>query len=81
MQTYDQWQKSPMQGARPSPVDPLEQVEESLKTALPWLEQAYRLMNSNRLDKRYSKLYTAICDAMTATQDALDHIEDAPDQE
>ncbi len=57
------------------------EIVESLKTALPWLEQAYCLMNSNRLDKRYSDLYKGVCDAMTACQDALDHIEDAPDQE
>lgn len=57
------------------------EILESLKTALPWLEQAYCLMNSNRLDKRYNDLYKGVCDAMTACQDALDHIEDAPDQE
>ncbi len=67
MQTYDQWQQSPMQRVIvPRPKDerlievvqgsfvlsqPLDQVEESLKTALPWLEQAYCLMNSNRLDQ------------------------------
>jgi hypothetical protein len=96
MQTYDQWQQSPMQRVIvPRPKDerlievvqgsfvlsqPLDQVEESLKTALPWLEQAYCLMNSYRLDKRYNDLYKGVCDAMTACQDALDHIEDAPDQ-
>ncbi len=59
----------------------LGRVNLALQTALPWLEQAYCLMNSNRLDKRYSDLYKGVCDAMTACQDALDHIEDAPDQE
>ncbi len=97
MQTYDQWQQSPMQGVIvPKPKDerlievvqgsfvlsqPLDQVEESLKTALPWLEQAYCLMNSNRLDKRYSQLYSAICDAMTATQEACSSLEDTPDSD
>lgn len=57
----------------------LKQVDLALQTALPWLEQAYCLMNSNRLDKRYSQLYTAICDAMTATQEACERIEDTPD--
>ncbi len=55
------------------------EIAESLKTALPWLEQAYCLMNSNRLDKSHTELYTAICDAMTACQDACERIEDAPD--
>ncbi len=73
MQTYNNRQQSPDNS--------LEQIEESLKTALLWLEQAYCLMNSNRLDKRYSQLYTAICDAMTATQEAVDCLDDAPDEE
>lgn len=55
------------------------QIEESLKTALPWLEQAYCLMNSNRLDKSHTELYTAICDAMTACQEACERIDDTPD--
>ncbi len=55
------------------------EILESLKTALPWLEQAYCLMNSNRLDKSHTELYTAICDAMTACQEACERIEDAPD--
>jgi hypothetical protein len=97
MQTYDQWQQSPMQGVIvPRPKDeplievvqgnfvrsqPLNQIEESLKTALPWLEQAYCLMNSNRLDKSHTELYTAICDAMTACQEACERITDTPDSD
>jgi len=57
----------------------LNEVGESLKTALPWLENAYCLMNANRLDTKYSELYTAICDAMTATQEAYSSLEDEPD--
>lgn len=61
-------------------ITPLADIEEALKTALPWLEQAYCLMNSNRLDGHYTALYTAVCDAMTATQEAIDCLDDAPDQ-
>ena len=57
----------------------LDEVGESLKSALPWLENAYCLMNSNRLDTKFSELYTAICDAMTATQEACRSLEDSPD--
>jgi DNA repair ATPase RecN len=57
----------------------LSEIGESLRSALPWLENAYCLMNSNRLDTKYSDLYTAICDAMTATQEACSSLEDEPD--
>lgn len=57
------------------------EISESLANALPWLEQAYCLMNSNRLDKSHTELYTAICDAMTAAREALDHIDDQSDEE
>jgi hypothetical protein len=80
MQTFNNWQQVPMQGAIPSPIEPLSEVESALKSALPWLEQAYCLMNSNRLDGEYRELYTAICDAMTATQEAVDRLDDAPDE-
>jgi Iap family predicted aminopeptidase len=59
----------------------LHEVGESLKSALPWLEQAYCLMNANRLEAKYSKLYTEICDAMTAAQEACNSIDDAPNED
>jgi hypothetical protein len=37
-------------------------------------------MNANRLDTKYSKLYTEICDGMTAIQEACSSIEDSPDE-
>jgi hypothetical protein len=58
----------------------LSEIGESLKTALPWLENAYCLMNSNHLDTKYSSLYVAICDAMTAAQEACSSLEDSPDE-
>jgi hypothetical protein len=57
----------------------LNKVGESLRSALPWLEQAYCLMNANKLDTKYSRLYTAICDSMTAAQQACSSLEDEPD--
>ena len=57
----------------------LTEIGENLRSALPWLEQAYCLMNANRLDTKYSKLYTEICDGMTAIQEACNSLEDSPD--
>jgi hypothetical protein len=57
----------------------LTEVSENLKTALSWLENAHCLMNSNHLDKSHAQLYTAICDAVTACKEGLDHIDDQPD--
>ena len=64
----------------PTPLNPLYEVEESLKSALPWLENAYALMNSNGLDKSHRQLYTAVCDAMTAAQEGCSRAYDAPDE-
>ena len=58
----------------------LDEIGESLRSALPWLEQAYCLMNANRLDTKYSKLYTEICDGMTAIQEACNSLGDSPDE-
>lgn len=65
----------------PDPNPELVEVAESLKSAMPWLENAYCLMGSNKLDKRYEHLYMAVCDAMNACRDALDRLEDEPDEE
>jgi hypothetical protein len=77
-QSFQSWQRSPQQGAISSPVE-LSSIEDAIKTALPWLEQAYCLMNSNRLDTRYRALYVAVCDAVTAAQEAVDRLDDASD--
>ncbi len=59
----------------------LAEVGESLKSAIPWLENAYSLMRSNRLDKRYERLYMSICDALHHGREALEHLEDEADEE
>lgn len=79
-QNFDQWQASPIQGAIPALANPLHEVEESLKTALPWLENAYALMNSNGFDKSHHELYVAVCDAMTAVQEGCDRLTDGVDE-
>jgi hypothetical protein len=38
---------------------PLAEIEEKLRSALPWLEEAYRLMNVNRLDTTLTASFTA----------------------
>jgi 4-hydroxy-3-methylbut-2-enyl diphosphate reductase IspH len=57
----------------------LEQVSESLKNALPWLEQARCLMEANRLQERYPQLFEAVCDATHYSQVAVDSLQDQPD--
>jgi hypothetical protein len=59
----------------------LAEVAESLRSAAPWLENAYCLIGSNGLNKRYERLYMAICDAMSACRDALERLEDEADEE
>ncbi len=57
------------------------EIGESFKSAAPWLEKAYNLMGSNHMDKRYERLYMAVCDAMSACSEALERLDDEPDEE
>jgi len=65
-------------------IDPnpeLAEVAESLKSAMPWLENAYCLIGSGGLNKRYERLYMSICDALHHGREALEHLEDEADEE
>ncbi len=50
-----------------------------LDTALRALNWAKRTADVAKLNETHSTLYTAICDAVSATQEAIAHINDAPD--
>ncbi|HEY9607657.1 MAG TPA: hypothetical protein V6C85_39090 [Allocoleopsis sp.] len=79
-QTYNNWQQSSIQGEIPSPIEPLAEIGESLKNALSWLENARCLMESGRLQERYSRLFEAVCDATHYNQLAVERLEDTPDE-
>jgi hypothetical protein len=66
---------------QPDPNPELTEVGESLKSAMPWLENAYCLIGSNGLNKRYERLYMSICDALHHGREALERLEDEPDEE
>jgi hypothetical protein len=57
----------------------LVEVGESIKSAMPWLENAYCLMGSKKLDKRYPDLYMAVCDTLHSLREASEHLGDEPE--
>jgi hypothetical protein len=61
--------------------DPLDQVSEALKSALPWLEQARCLMEVYRMQEHYPQLFEAVCDAAHYSQLAVEHLENQPNSE
>jgi hypothetical protein len=83
MQTFHQWQQSPQQGTVPSvPSDSeqLEIVEEKLLDTLAQLQFCHIYLETSRLSKRYSALFTAVSDALNATSEAIERCDDAPDE-
>ena len=79
-QHFQQWQTSPVQGAIPAPANPLHEVEESLKIALPHLKEAYDRAEKSGVKETNYELLQALGDALTACTDALERIDDAPDE-
>ncbi|HEY9834107.1 MAG TPA: hypothetical protein V6D26_26375 [Stenomitos sp.] len=57
----------------------INQVSTDLDTALKALKWAKRTADVAKLNETHSTFYTAICDAVSATQEAINHINDAPD--
>jgi len=107
-QSFEEWQKSPIQGAipfppsvqdqidqrcpcmaqpasecrcEPAPNPELTEVSESLATATSWLENTYCLIGVNGLSKRYERLYLSICDSLHSAKEAMERLEDEPDEE
>jgi hypothetical protein len=84
IQSFPHWKQVPIQTAMPQVIfteqERLEQVEVSLQKALPWLENARELMQSNRLDERYSQLFEWVTDALQAVTEAVDHTGEVPDE-
>lgn len=80
LQAQQQWMESPQQGAIPAPANPLYEVEEGLKIALPHLKEAYARAEKSGVKETNYELLQALGDALTACTDALERIDDAPDE-
>lgn len=78
-QTFKQWQQSPIQGAIPQPASDWQKefIYDALSVALPSLQAAHDVAKHLPL---HSDLYTAICDALNACNEALERLTDAPDE-
>lgn len=79
-QKFQQWQQSPLQGSILSPSDLLSEIEESLKIAFPHLKEAYDRAEKSGVKETNYELLQALGDALTACTDALERIDDAPDE-
>jgi hypothetical protein len=57
----------------------LEQIAQDLDRALKALTWTKRMADIVKLNENHSTFYTALCDAYTNVQEAINHIKDAPD--
>ena len=89
MQSFQQWQRSPIQGAIPQKAGvnlphpdscQFDQLASDLDRALRALKWAEKTADSVRLSESHSAAYTAICDALTSTAEAIQRLNDAPDE-
>jgi hypothetical protein len=104
-QSFEDWLKSPIQGAIPLPPGVQEQLDQrcpcmskpiaecdcqidspqqgicnDLATAQTFLQAAYDAATSSQLGATHNDLYMAICDSFNACNEALQRINDAPDE-
>ncbi len=84
MQAFQQWQQSPTQGmippSVPSDSEHLSIVQDKLLEVVENLTFSHHYLESTGLSKRYTQLFTAVCDALNATSAAIEHCDDQPDQ-
>jgi len=59
----------------------LQIVQDNLLEAVGSLTLAHHLLENTKLSKRYSALFTAVCDALNATSAAIEHCADQPDDQ
>jgi hypothetical protein len=81
-QNLQSWQQSPIQGAIPSvPTDSdhLEIVPDALLDAMDRLTFAHHVLENTGLDKSHTALFTAVCDALNSTNEAIERCSDSPD--
>ncbi len=76
------WQQSPQQGAIPSvpsDSDHLEIVTDALLDAIDRLTFAHHILEKTGLSKSHTALFTAVCDGLNSTNEAIEHCDDSPD--
>jgi hypothetical protein len=81
-QRFHEWQQTPMQGAIPSTPsngDHIEIVTDALLDALDRLTFAHHLLEGTGISKTHTALFTAVCDGLNATNQAIERCSDAPD--
>jgi hypothetical protein len=81
-QNFQSWQQSPTQGAIPSvPTDSehLEIVTDALLDAIDRLTFAHHILEKTGLSKSHTALFTAVCDALNSTNEAIERSSDSPD--
>jgi hypothetical protein len=81
-QTQQQWKQAPMQGAIPFTTPDEEHIEivsDALLDALDRLTFSCHLLENTKLSKTHTALFTAVCDALNATNQAIERCSDAPD--
>jgi hypothetical protein len=82
-QSFSIWQQSPIQGTVPSiPSDEshLEIVTDALLDAIDRLTFAHHILENTGLDKSHTALFTAVCDALNGTNEAIERSSDSPDE-
>ncbi len=81
-QNFQSWQQSPIQGAIPSvpsDSDHLEIVTDALLDAIDRLTFAHHILETNGLSKSHTALFTAVCDGLNSTNEAIERCSDSPD--
>jgi hypothetical protein len=81
-QNFQSWQQSPIQGAIPSvpsDSDHLEIVADALLDAIDRLTQAHHILENTGLSKSHTALFTAVCDGLNSTNEAIERCSDSPD--
>jgi hypothetical protein len=83
VQAFQQWQQSPTQGMIPS-VRLIQSIYQTFRTSysksLKTLRFPIIIWKAPGLSKRYSALFTAVCDALNSATEAIERCDDQPDE-
>lgn len=82
-QPFHEWQQNPCQGttpSTPSDEDHIAIAADSLLDAIDRLTFAHHLLESTGISKSHTRLFTAVCDALNASNEAIERCADSPDE-